>query len=63
MTHLLESSASRFGLGVCQVGWLQFDEFRHLMHLDERQDLLHSLVGGLAKEAPPSHQQWQEGTI
>jgi SagB-type dehydrogenase family enzyme len=63
ITHLLESSASRFDLGVCQVGWLQFAAFRHLMHLDERQDLLHSLIGGLAEEVTSSHQEWQEGTI
>lgn len=48
MAHTLECSASRYGLGLCAIGWLEFSSLRDLLHLEEGQDLLHAHVGGLA---------------
>jgi amino acid adenylation domain-containing protein len=46
MTHLLETSAAACGLGLCQIGDLDFAAIRHLFDLGEQHALLHSLVGG-----------------
>ncbi len=46
MTHLLETSASAYGLGLCQIGDLDFAAIRHLFDLGEEHALIHSLVGG-----------------
>jgi amino acid adenylation domain-containing protein len=62
MAQVLETSASRFQLGVCPVGWIDFDAIRGLLHLDEGQELLHSHVGGLA--APSAYSgDWEEGSV
>lgn len=46
MTQVLEIEASRVGIGLCQVGWLDFDRIRNHFLLDEGHRLVHSLVGG-----------------
>jgi aryl carrier-like protein len=46
MTHLLETAASAHGLGLCQIGDLDFAAVRHLFSLGDEHTLLHSLVGG-----------------
>ena len=46
MAHLLETVAGEHGLGLCQIGDLDFDAVRPLFHLAESQVLLHSLIGG-----------------
>ncbi len=46
MTHLLETAASAQGLGLCQIGDLDFAAVRHLFSLGDEHVLLHSLVGG-----------------
>jgi SagB-type dehydrogenase family enzyme len=62
MAHAIECSAWRFGLGVCPIGWLDFAAIRGLLHLEDRQELLHAHVGGLA-EALPESGDWEEGTL
>jgi amino acid adenylation domain-containing protein len=62
MAHVLESSAARFGLGVCPIGMLDFGAVRPLLHLDNEQELLHAHVGGLA-EISPASEFWEEGII
>ncbi len=46
MTQLLESEAPEEGLGLCQVGGLDFDRVRDRFRLDPDHVLVHSLVGG-----------------
>jgi len=62
LAQALETSAWRFQLGVCPIGWLDFGAVRGLFHLEDDQELLHSHVGGLA---PPSaySSDWEEGSV
>lgn len=46
MTQVLEEIAARMQIGLCQIGWINFDRIRPLFGLDESQFLVHSLVGG-----------------
>jgi SagB-type dehydrogenase family enzyme len=46
MTQLLESTAPGAGIGLCQIGTLDFQRVRHLFALDEGHMLAHSLLGG-----------------
>ncbi len=46
MSQLLEMTAPLCGLGLCQVGSLEFDRIRHLFVLGEGHVLVHSLLGG-----------------
>lgn len=46
MTQLLEDAAARLRIGLCQIGWLEFERIRPLFGLDSCCHLLHSLVGG-----------------
>jgi SagB-type dehydrogenase family enzyme len=62
IAHSLECSAGRVGLGVCAIGWLDFDAIRGLFHLEEGQELLHAHVGGLADLSTDS-EDWEEGVI
>jgi amino acid adenylation domain-containing protein len=62
MAQVLESSAWRFGLGVCPIGWVDLGAIRALLQLDESQELLHAHVGGLAPASSYSRD-WEEGTI
>jgi amino acid adenylation domain-containing protein len=48
MTHLLETEAVRYGIGLCQIGSLDFDSVRSSFQLEDGHNLLHTLVGGLA---------------
>ncbi len=47
IAQLLETEAPRYGIGLCQIGWLNFDRIRAHFLLDEGHQLVHSLVGGL----------------
>jgi amino acid adenylation domain-containing protein len=60
MAQALESSALRFGLGVCPIGWVDFDAIRALLHLEDGQELLHAHVGGIAW---PDSGDWEEGVV
>lgn len=62
MAHALETSAWRFGLGVCPIGWLDFAAIRGLLDLQDGQELLHAHVGGLAEPFADAAD-WQEGVI
>jgi amino acid adenylation domain-containing protein len=62
MAHALETSAWRFGLGVCPIGWLDFAAIRGLLQLEDGQEMLHAHVGGLAETLPDSAD-WEEGVI
>ena len=46
MTQLLELAACDHGLGLCQIGDLDFSRISDLFALDEGHVLLHSLLGG-----------------
>jgi amino acid adenylation domain-containing protein len=62
MAQVLESSAWRFGLGVCPIGWVDLGAIRPLLQLDETQELLHAHVGGLVPASSYSRD-FEEGTI
>lgn len=46
MTQLLEESAARCQIGLCQIGWLDFERIRPQFGIETSFRLLHSLVGG-----------------
>ena len=46
ISHLLETSAPSRGLGLCQIGELDFDKIRPFFDLGENHLFAHSLVGG-----------------
>ena len=50
IAQTLEQMAPACGLGLCQIGSLQFDRIRPLFLLDRPHVLIHSLVGGLLDE-------------
>ena len=62
MAHAIETSAWRYGLGVCPIGWLDFARVRSLLQLEDGQELLHAHVGGLV-ETPHASGDWEEGVI
>jgi amino acid adenylation domain-containing protein len=47
MAQLLETSAPACGIGLCQIGDLDFKRIRDLFALDQSHVLVHSLLGGL----------------
>jgi amino acid adenylation domain-containing protein len=51
MTHALELAAAEAGIGLCHIGTIEFGGVRRLLHLEESDLLVHSLVGG----RPVSH--------
>ena len=46
ITQLLETLAPEAGIGLCQMGGLDFDRVRPLFALDDDHVLVHSLLGG-----------------
>jgi hypothetical protein len=56
MAQLLEMSAPTSGIGLCQVGDLDFSRIRPLFDLDEDHVLVHSMLGGLID--PDYKEQW-----
>ena len=62
MAHAIETSAWRYGLGLCPIGWLDFARVRSLLQLEDGQELLHAHVGGLV-ETPHASGDWEEGVI
>jgi SagB-type dehydrogenase family enzyme len=62
MAHAVETSAWRYGLGLCPIGWLDFARVRSLLQLEEGQELVHAHVGGLV-ETPHASGDWEEGVI
>jgi SagB-type dehydrogenase family enzyme len=52
MAQLLEITAPAGGIGLCQMGDLEFKPIRHLFALDESHVLVHSLLGGLIDSEP-----------
>jgi amino acid adenylation domain-containing protein len=57
MTQLVESTASSYGIGLCQIGNLDFARIRPLFMLDDAHVWLHSLLGGSLAGGVP--QPWQ----
>ncbi len=51
MAQLLEMAAPKYVIGLCQIGWLEFDRIRQHFLLDEGHRLVHSLVGGRLPDA------------
>ena len=62
MAHAIETSAWRYGLGICPIGWLDFERVRGFLQLEDGQELLHAHVGGLI-ETPHASGVWEEGVI
>ncbi len=52
ITQLLEMTAPNLGIGLCQIGGLETDEFVKLLDLQDTHLLLHGLLGGGILEAP-----------
>jgi hypothetical protein len=50
MTQLLESEGPKSGIGLCQIGGLETENFKQLLDLDKHHVLLHGLLGGLIDE-------------
>jgi hypothetical protein len=46
MSHLLECAGPACGLGLCQIGSVDFDRIRALFDLGDHHVLIHSLLGG-----------------
>jgi hypothetical protein len=46
MTQLLEETAEAAGLGICQIGAIDFEPLRGPLHLGEHHVHLHTLLGG-----------------
>jgi SagB-type dehydrogenase family enzyme len=60
MAQALETSAWRYGIGLCPIGWLDFAAVRGLLQLGDGQELLHAHVGGLADADGGD---WEEGVV
>jgi SagB-type dehydrogenase family enzyme len=54
IAQTLELMAPACGIGLCQIGSLQFDRVRSLFRLDRPHVLIHSLVGGLLGDRLPA---------
>jgi amino acid adenylation domain-containing protein/thioester reductase-like protein len=54
MTQLLEAFAGEHGLGLCQIGEMNFEHLRDLFALDDGHVLVHSMIGGPIAEAGPA---------
>jgi amino acid adenylation domain-containing protein len=77
MSQLLETSAPACGIGLCQIGDLDFKRIRNLFALDQNHVLVHSLLGGpidarMANRWAPfkevdfgaaSNSDWEEGEL
>lgn len=50
LAHLLETGAPREGMGLCQIGSIDFDQVAPLLKLAESHILIHSLLGGRLPE-------------
>jgi amino acid adenylation domain-containing protein len=55
MSQLLESRAAELGLGLCGIGHLEEAPVRELLHLENSDVLVYSLIGGRVD--------WEEGEI
>ncbi len=51
IAQLLETFAAGTGIGVCNVGSLEFDRIRKLFHLETSHVLIHSMLGGATESA------------
>jgi amino acid adenylation domain-containing protein len=62
MTQLLEMEAPRHGIGLCQIGWMDFDRIRSHFLLDNGHRLVHCLLGGPLPEPATRGGEDVEGT-
>jgi amino acid adenylation domain-containing protein len=60
MCQLLETSAPANQIGLCQIGGLNFQPFRHLFALEESHIYLHCLLGGRISIHQTNHQNFVE---
>ena len=51
ISQLLESASFSHGIGLCQIGGLDFSDIRRLFQLDAGHEYLHCLVGGKISQA------------
>lgn len=59
--QLLMTTAPDFGIGLCPIGNLDFQQLSHLFKLESHQMLLYSFVGG--KIEPAQAQQWLTSSV
>ena len=60
IAQLLEESAARHRIGLCQIGLIDFEAVRALFLLEESHLFLHALLGGREASGVDS---WEEGTV
>ena len=46
ISQIMENSACEYGLGLCQIGTLDFERIRPFFSLDDTHIPLHALLGG-----------------
>ena len=51
MTQLIEERAVGLGIGLCHAGTFDFETHRHALGFGETHALMHTLLGGLCREA------------
>jgi amino acid adenylation domain-containing protein len=59
-TQLLEETAARHRIGLCQIGLLDFDAVRDRFLLEDSHLLLHAMLGG---RIAPDSAAWEEGVL
>jgi SagB-type dehydrogenase family enzyme len=60
MLQLLMSAATEFGLGLCPIGELVDDSVRDLLSMDDDQEILHSLLGGIPSDTDAAAERQRE---
>ena len=55
MSQLLMMSATECQIGLCPIGILDFQRIRHLFALEEKHQLVHSLLGGRIDDSMKLH--------
>jgi amino acid adenylation domain-containing protein len=59
-TQLLEETAARHRIGLCQIGLLDFDAIRDRFLLERSHLFLHAMLGG---RVAPDARAWEEGVL
>jgi SagB-type dehydrogenase family enzyme len=50
MAHHMEMSSPEYGIGLCQIGSVDFDRIRNLFNLDKTHFVVHTSLGGRVDE-------------
>ena len=64
MAQLLETEGPDQSLGFCQIGGMDYELVYPILNLDERDQLIYSLLGGgLPSQPVPRFFSWEEGNL